>query len=197
MDLDFKESILCDLNRSVQDRDRFVCHAFRPKLGLAGSPGTEDPDASAIQKERRQRESLRKFLESDKIKYERALALQRLNRDPDGVFMNLAYHLAWNVIQRRAVFKEQKDCFESVSDLYLRSSELIGGYAGVLWLAPDHIHVYVESDGERPPEAMVHELKRLSREAILSEFQDIKAMLETGIDLWDEAYFVETLGYGR
>ncbi len=108
--------------------------------------------------------------------------------------MNLVYHFAWNVTQRRAVFKEQKDCFDSVSDLYLRSSELIGGYAGVLWLAADHIHVYVESDGERSPEAMVHELKRLSREAILSEFQDIKAMLETGVALWDEAYFVETLG---
>ena len=71
---------------------------------------------------------------------------------------------------------------------------MIGGYAGLLWLASDHIHVSVESDGEKSPEAMVHELKRLSREVILSEFQDIKAMLETGVDLWDEAYFVETLG---
>jgi REP element-mobilizing transposase RayT len=64
----------------------------------------------------------------------------------------------------------------------------IGGFAGLLWLAPDHLHVYVESDGEKSIEAVVKVLKRVSAKALL----DVSSP-ERG-QPWEEAYFAQTIG---
>lgn len=64
----------------------------------------------------------------------------------------------------------------------------------LLWLAPDHIHVHVDSDGERSVETMVQDIKRFSENAILARFVDIKGKLDKKIGIWDAAYFSETIG---
>jgi hypothetical protein len=35
-DLEFQESVLCELNRCIQDRSNFECHAFQPMPKLVG-----------------------------------------------------------------------------------------------------------------------------------------------------------------
>jgi hypothetical protein len=37
-------------------------------------------------------------------------------------------------------------------------------------------------------------MKEFSEKEILSEFTDLKEEFDPGMDLWDEAYFVETVG---
>lgn len=64
----------------------------------------------------------------------------------------------------------------------------------LLWLAPDHVHLYVNSDGERSVETIVQEIKRYSNKAILSGLIDIKERLNGRIDLWDVSYFSQTIG---
>ena len=66
-------------------------------------------------------------LNLDKIRYERALALQRLNRDPEDVFVLLKYHIAWNVLQRKPLFSPAKnfinifvDTLQSLNDVVSR-----------------------------------------------------------------------------
>ena len=61
-------------------------------------------------------------------------------------------------------------------------------------MAPDHIHVYVESDEELSVEKIAHRIKRFSNEAILKKFPYIKDTFGEGAGIWDEAYFVETIG---
>jgi len=96
------------------------------------------------------------LMNSDKVKYQKALALQKLARDPDAVFVELKYHLAW--------------------------------------MAPDHVHIYLESDGEKSIEKIVRKLKRVTSKSLLKKFPELKAKLDDGSGLWDEAYFSETLG---
>ncbi len=193
-ELAFDESVLCDLNRGVQDQTSFTCHAFRPILRLADPSGSNGRNVSTGPKRRDQRESLLKLLRSEKIRYERALALQKLVRDPDGVYVELKYHFVWNVIQRRPVFRPSNDYFDFVHGTFLRCSGLVGGFASLLWLAPDHIHVYVESDGEKSVETIVRGLKQCSRDAISTQFSDIGERADAGGGIWDEAYFAETAG---
>ena len=64
----------------------------------------------------------------------------------------------------------------------------------MLWLAPDHVHLYVELDGESSVETVVQEIKRFSKKALMSKYDDIKDRLETGNELWDTSYFSETIG---
>ena len=64
----------------------------------------------------------------------------------------------------------------------------------LLYLAPDHIHLYVETDGELSIEEIVHRVKQFSNDAILEEFPLIKDKIGGNTEIWDEAYFTETIG---
>jgi REP element-mobilizing transposase RayT len=192
-ELDLDEAVLCHLNRCVQDPETFQCHAFQPSLKLTRPLRDAAPD-SYEDSERQVLESSLRLLNSEKIKYEKALALQKLDRDPDGIFVELKYHFVWNVSHRSHIFTPNHWNFESIYDIFLRCSEMVAGFVNLLWLAPDHIHLYVESDGEYSVEQMVQEVKRYSSQAILSGLKDIYNRLNEGNSLWDAAYFLQTIG---
>jgi len=193
-DLEFQESVLCDLNRCIQSRSDFECHAFQPMLQLVGPSKNKVPRFD----DNSTRENKEKFfldlLKSDKIKYERALALQKLARDPDGVYVQLKYHFAWNVSLRRSAYSPANNFFDFVSDTFLRCSEQAGGFVDLLYLAPDHIHLYAESDGELSIEEIVHRIKQFSNDAILEKFPLLRDKLCGDTKIWDKAYFTETIG---
>jgi len=193
-DLEFQESILCELNRCIQSRSDFECHAFQPMLKLAGPSKSKEFVSNDSSTRKIKGKFFLDLLNSDKIKYERALALQKLARDPDGVYMQLKYHFAWNVSFRKSVYSPANTFFDFVNDTFLRCSELAGGFVDLLYLAPDHLHLYAESDGELSVEEIVHRIKQFSNKAILEEFPFIRDKLGGGTDIWDEAYFTETIG---
>jgi putative transposase len=137
---------------------------------------------------------LRDFLTSEKIWYQVALARQKLEKDPDEIITNLKYHLLWNTRHRRAVFKPPNSFFEGLDDLFLGFGEMVGGMASVMWVAPDHIHVYLETDGRKSIETLQKKMKTVSAEVILETFLEIRQSVKKGTGLWDKAYFVETIG---
>ena len=185
-----RRSALC--SKPVNTESNFFdCRAFQPLLKLVASSGQETrPEPKAQPAEI----TLEKLLNSDKIKYQRALALQKLARNPNDVMLEIKYDFAWNVAGRRPAFLEPATTIDFINDTITNCSEAMGGFASLLWLAPDHIHLYVESDGEVSPDNMAQELKRLSEVPILERFPDLIASPEVETGLWDEAYFVETIG---
>ena len=61
----------------------------------------------------------------------------------------------------------------------------------LLWLAPDHLHVYCESDGTASPEEIVVHLKRASEMTLVAE---LESALPDGMNpqmLWDKSYLME------
>ncbi len=192
-DFGLEETLLCDLNRMIQKPEAFRCHAFKPRFKLADSNVAGKPTASRPIRPRSQLQFLRDFLKSDKIKYQKALALQKLEQDPDGVFVSLKYHLLWNTANRSPIFTPPQTYFENLFDLFLGFGELVGGSVALIWLAPDHIHIYVNSDGEKSIETIVKKLKSSFSKTILEQFADKKKLTKGG-RLWDKAYFSETIG---
>jgi REP element-mobilizing transposase RayT len=81
---------------------------------------------------------------------------------------------------------QPKKRFDILMDIPAQESEF--------HLAPDHVHVHVESDGERSVEDMVFDIKKVSAKAILDEFSSLQEILGEVVGLWDDAYFVETAG---
>ena len=193
-DIKFEEEILCHLNRCIQKPSEFKCHAFQPALKLVDSLDPKGQKPSVLSRKNLRPESIKKFLQSDKVKYQRALAVQRLIYDPDGVFMNLKYHFSWNAIHRTPLLSSNTDIIDLIYDSFFRCSERIGESVNLLWLAPDHIHIYVETDGERPVEEIVQEIKRVSQEIVFTKYSSTMKELQLDNHIWDEAYFAETLG---
>jgi len=193
-ELEFQESVLCDLNRCIQEEADFMCHAFQPILKLVSASEKKTAEQHDTSLKHRKKESYLRLFDSDKIKYERTLALQRLGRNPDDVYVLVKYHLAWNVIRRMPVFDPLSNFVNFVHDTFLVCSERVGGFVDLLYLAPDHVHLYVESDGELSVEEMVHKIKQFSNNAILEEFSSVKDNLGGDTKTWDEAYFVESIG---
>jgi len=190
-DLGFQEEVLCDLNRSTQNPATFDCNAFQPLLKRVVSAGQETRPERTV---RPSEITVEKLFNSDKIKYQRALGLQKLARNPDDVMLEIRYHFAWNVIGRRPVFAEPAARIDFISNAITTCSEAVSGFACLLWLAPDHMHLYVEGDGEMSPDNMAQKLKRLSETQILEQFPDLIVSTKAKGRLWDEAYFVETIG---
>ena len=191
--LAFEERVLCDLNRCIQDATGFECHAFQPTLKLVGSPGKHADDFDMDLPANGEKGPLSELLDWDKIGYERALALQKLDRDPDFVYVQLKYHFAWNVSLRRSVFKPVNDFIDFVNATFLSCSEMVDEYVQLLYLAPDHVHLFVESNGDLSPEAIAKKIKQYSNNAILKEFPSIIDGLDVDTGIWDQAYFVETV----
>jgi REP element-mobilizing transposase RayT len=96
------------------------------------------------------------------------LALQRLNQDPDGVFIELKYHLAWNIRHRRPVFLPEKEYVDFILKKINSCGNGVGGMARLLWLAPDHLHVYIESDGKKSIETIIREIKPFLTKVLLT-----------------------------
>jgi REP element-mobilizing transposase RayT len=135
-----------------------------------------------------------RLLQSDKTKYKRALAVQKLTSDPEGVFVDIKYHFAWNVNGRRPIFNLDPGILDFAHDVFSDCSELVGGFVSLLWMAPDHVHVYVDSDGGHSVETIVQDIKGFSENAMLARFVEMKEKLDGKFELWDAAYYTETIG---
>ena len=124
--LEFHEEVLCHLNRCMQDSTNFKCYAFRPILKIINQSNNKKIEVSKCPKGQHPKAYFDKLPESDKSKYERALALQKLRYDPDTVIINLKYHFVWNVIYRSPVFDQSIDVFKFIHSSLQESNESIG-----------------------------------------------------------------------
>jgi len=186
-DINFQERVLCDLNRRIQDRKTFECYSFRPASVPKVETLREGPKGHA------EPPRFKKLLDSDSFKYDLALGLQKLKRSPDAKWTDLRYHLVWTVARRKQAFAESARVLDVITNAFSDCADRIGGFASVLWLAPDHLHVYVESDGEHSIETIVQELKRASAQTLRKSLSDRKSKPGKARGLWDKAYFAETV----
>ena len=187
--IELEEELLCDLNRAVQDEESFKCSAFEPRFKIVNSE-TKPEKSSGQQVTERVREQYLNLFNSDKIKYNRALALQKLKRDPDTIFMQLKYHFAWNLRNRKPVFKLNDKIIDAAYKLFDESSLAVNDFVSLISLAPDHVHVLVESNGELSVEELVNRIKEHTGKGLLAECPEIKESFDS---IWDEAYFAETI----
>lgn len=193
-DLEFEEGILCDLNRAVQESPLLVCHAFRPRLKLMSPIGDRIESRPVLVDRKSRYNSIQEIMASDKFKYQKALALQKFNREPDEFFVELKYHLAWNVSHRKPIFASEKEYLIFILETLRGCGDLVGGAVRLLGLAPDHLHLYIESDGEKSIDSIIRRLKLFLTKTSLAQFPMIRKGLDKGSTLWDKAYFLETLG---
>lgn len=193
-DARFEESILCDLNRSVQDLGAFQCGAYRPGLVLVGESERNQSTSPPKSKMPSGRDRFQDTVRTQREKFSLLLGRQSLERQPDEVFADLKYHLAWNVIHRRPAFVEGNEYAAFFQEIFREYDESGGTLVRLLSLCTDHIHVYLECDVDRSVEDVILDIKQLSEDALLARFPNLKDRFFPEGDVWDPAYFVGTVG---
>ncbi len=185
-DTSLSETILCELNRSIQhDMMKFQCHAFQPMLRDIKAVPSKQVKPENIKAQRKK--VIQDMMQSDKSKYKNALALQKLNRDPDAVIIDLHYHLVWNVVNRKPLFKSEKDT-EKGQAMFRQCAEENGGFFRLIQIAPDHVHILLESDGKKPIDTVIKRFNKHVNKAMPHTFDEISGQI------WNNVYFVETVG---
>jgi REP element-mobilizing transposase RayT len=127
---------------------------------------------------------------SSKDKWFRAYAVQQLSRQPDLIAFTIRYHVVLSTRQRTNVFSSEHT--ESIADLVRQAAiSFEQTTAHVLWLASDHMHLYVDATPDYALDEIVH--------AIMDDLEHERANLFPALPpsnqpAWEQAYFAESIG---
>ena len=159
-DVHFPEEMLCDLVRAGQsEKQPFRCVAFRPALAVVrhdeieASPAEEGSEDTANM--------------SPKDKWFRAYAVQQLSLHPDLIDFTIRYHVVLSTRQRVNVFSSEHR--EPMADLVRQAAlPFEQTTAHVLWLASDHLHLYIDATPDYALDEIVHAIIEYLERAMAS-----------------------------
>ena len=182
-DAQFPEQVLCDLVREGQsEKQPFRCGAFRPALSVVQHDHT---DARPMEEGSADTVHI-----SPKDKWFRAYAVQQLSLSPDLIDFTIRYHVVLSTRQRANVFS--RDHGEPMADLVRQAAiPFEQTTAHVLWLASDHLHLYIDATPDYALDEIVH--------AIMDDLEREMAHLFPALPhsnqpVWERAYFAEGIG---
>jgi REP element-mobilizing transposase RayT len=127
---------------------------------------------------------------SPKDKWFRAYAVQQLRFDPDLIAFTIRYHVVLSTRQRTNVFS--RDHGEPMADLVRQAAlPFEQTTAHVLWLASDHLHLYIDASPDYALDEIVY--------AIMDDLEREMATLFPALPhsnqaVWERAYFAESIG---
>jgi REP element-mobilizing transposase RayT len=182
-DAQFPEQVLCDLVREGQsEKQPFRCGAFRPALAVVRH---DEIEASPAEEGSEDTVSM-----SPKDKWFRAYAVQQLSLHPDLIVFTIRYHVVLSTRQRVNVFASEHG--ESMTDL-VRQAAIPFEYttAHLLWLASDHLHLYIDASPEYALDEIVHAIREYLERERANLFP---ALPHSKQPVWERAYFAESVG---
>jgi REP element-mobilizing transposase RayT len=182
-DVQFPEAMLCDLVQEGQsEKQPFRCAAFLPALSVVQHDHTE-----ALPMEEGSEDTVNI---SPQDKWFRAYAVQQLSLHPDLIAFTIRYHVVLSTKQRVNVFSSEHR--ESIADLVRQAAfPFEQTTAHVVWLASDHLHLYIDASPEYALDEIVHAIMDdLERER--THF--FPALPPSDQPVWERAYFAESIG---
>src|SRR5215813_4134809 len=150
-DVQFPEQVVCDLVREGQSAKLpFRCGAFRPALSVVRH---DEIEASPAEEGSEHTVSM-----SPKDKWFQAYAVQQLSHHPDLIDFTIRYHVVFSTKQRVNVFSSEYR--ESMADLVRQAAlPFEQTTAHILWLASDHMHLYLDATPDYALDEIVHAIR--------------------------------------
>jgi len=182
-DVQFPEQVLCDLVREGQsEKQPFRCAAFRPALSVVRH---DEIEASPAEEGNEDTESM-----SPKDKWFRAYAVQQLSLHPDLIDFTIRYHVVLSTRQRVNVFASEHR--EQIADMVRQAAFAFEQtIAHVLWLASDHMHLYIDATPDYALDEIVHAIREHLEHAMT---RLLPALQHSHQPVWERAYFAEGIG---
>jgi REP element-mobilizing transposase RayT len=116
--------------------------------------------------------------------------VQQLSFNPDLIAFTIRYHVVFSTRQRVNVFSSEHR--EQIADM-VRQAVLPFEQttAHLLWLASDHMHLYLDAT----PDYALYEIVHAIREYLEHEMANLLPELpHSNQPVWERAYFVEGIG---
>jgi len=182
-DVHFPEAMLCDLVREGQsEKQPFRCAAFRPALSVVHNDETEASPTEDV--------SENTVNMSPKDKWFRAYAVQQLSLHPNLSDFTIRYHVVLSTRQRVNVFSREHG--EPMADLVRQAAvPFEQTTAHVLWLASDHMHLYIDASPDYALDEIVHAIREHLEHAVTHQFSELKHGTQSFLE---RAYFAEGIG---
>jgi REP element-mobilizing transposase RayT len=182
-DVQFPEQVLCDLVREGQsEKQPFRCTAFRPALAVVQPDPTE-----ARPMEEGSEDTVNM---SQKDKWFRAYAVQQLSLHPDLIAFTIRYHVVLSTRQRTNVFSSEHR--EQIADMVRQAAlPFEQTTAHVLWLASDHLHLYIDATPDYALDEIVHAIREYLEHAMAHLLPELQ---HSNQPVWERAYFAEGIG---
>jgi REP element-mobilizing transposase RayT len=127
---------------------------------------------------------------SSKDKWFRAYAVQQLSLQPDLIAFTIRYHVAFSTRQRVNVFASEHS--EQMAELVRQATSAFEQTtAHVLWLASDHMHLYIDASPDYALDEVVHAIREYVEHEMANLFP---ALPHSNQLVWERAYFAEGIG---
>jgi len=182
-DVQFPEQVLCDLVRDGQsEKQPFRCAAFRPALSVVRHDEIEA---------RHMEEGSEDTVDiSPKDKWFRAYAVQQLSHNPDLIDFTIRYHVVFSTRQRINVFSSEHGA--PMADLVRQAAlPFEQTTVHVLWLASDHLHLYIDATPDYSLDEIVHAIREYLEHAMIHLSLTLQHSHQP---VWERAYFAEGIG---
>src|SRR5215471_16425828 len=182
-DVHFPEQVLCDLVREGQsEKQPFRCTAFQPALSVVRHDEIEVSPAEEGSEDT--------WNISAKDKWFGAYAVQQLSLNPDLIDFTIRYHVVFSTRQRGNVFASEHR--EQIADMVRQAAlPFEQTTAHVLWLASDHMHLYLDATPDYALDEIVHAMREYLEHEMANLFP---ALQHSNQPCWERAYFAEGLG---
>jgi REP element-mobilizing transposase RayT len=182
-DVQFPEQVLCDLVREGQsEKQPFRCAAFLPALSVVPHDHME-----ALHREEGSEDTVNM---SPKDKWFRAYAVQQLSFNPDLIDFTIRYHVVLSTRQRTNVFSSEHG--EQMADMVRQAAlPFEQTIAHVVWLAADHLHLYIDATPDYALDEIVHAIREHLEHAMPHLLPALKPSTQP---VWERAYFAEGIG---
>lgn len=187
------ESFLCSMHNQQEKKEAFVCHAFQANLSLVGkSISSRQQDIINVCADK-----ATYFTEIvDNILYgkcRRNGGCGECGDKNDNNYEVSKFHIVWNVHQRRSLFSCNESYLSFLHDAFLTCGALIDGRIVLLWLAPDHLHFYLEISSPSTVGEIIEDLQGLIHDALVDQFDEIRDIVSDDSLIWEPSYFLESI----
>lgn len=183
------ESYLCDIARSSSSAQSFICHAFRPNLTLVGRQEEKTAEKAVCQNKQTYFANVVRLMGSGQCA---GGGCGNQGCQPESNGAAEKYHVVLSVRQRKPVFAASNMYVSFLHDVFLSCGHLMAGKVFLLWLAPDHLHLYLECAGWESENEIVEDLQGLVHDALMQEFPGLRKDYEKTL-IWDRDFFLEKI----
>jgi REP element-mobilizing transposase RayT len=116
--------------------------------------------------------------------------VQQLSLHPDLIDFTIRYHVVFSTRQRVTVFSSEHR--EPMADVVRQAALLFEQTtAHVLWLASDHIHLYIDATPDYALDEIVHTIREYLEHEMANLFPALQYNKQP---CWERAYFAEGIG---